>query len=179
VNNTALTLAERAAYHEAGHLVMARELGIRVDALRMPAAGATMHASIRFAERTPRLSKRQHREKQLAIQRYIRFLLAGPVAVILRLEEHHGIGEASVNRSRFRKTWLERAIGRSDADLDAVYSLLLGWGRASPTRDLDEEFQPYWQLALASYEYPTLWHRVRRAAQYLLANAHSTTEPRG
>jgi hypothetical protein len=87
---------------------------------------------------------------------------------LLRLESHHGITDTSLNRTRFRTNWLARALARSDADLDVAYSLLLAWGRVAPQKDLDEEFQPYWRLALAAYEHPTLWRRVQRLAICLI-----------
>jgi hypothetical protein len=169
LNNSALPLAERAAYHEAGHLVMARELRIRIDSARMPAPYATAHASL-FASLNELcdLSSGNDREKRLAVQAYARVLLAGTAAILLRLEKHHGITATSTNRTRFRKAWLARELARGNADMDLVYSLLLGWGKARQDKDLDEEFHPFWQLALASYEYPTMWRRVQRLALGLL-----------
>ena len=177
MNSVPLPLVERAAYHEAGHLVMARELGIRIDCLRMPAAGVQVHAS-RFASLNElySLDSGNDREKRLAVQKYVRFLLAGPAAVMLRLEEHHGVNDASLHRTRFRSHWLARALARGDSDLDVAYSLLLAWGSASQENKLEETFQDYWKLAVASFQYPTLWRRVQRFALHLVQVAPVSME---
>jgi hypothetical protein len=173
LNYSPLPLQERAAFHEAGHVVMARELGIPVVAVTLPADLGPRHAS-QFAALNDlhTLVSPKEREKQFAIQRYVRFLLAGPAAILIRLERHHDIQETSVGRTGFRKRWLRQQLARNDADVDHAYSLILAWLCIGEKNHLEDRFQDLWSRAIETYELPTLWRQVELEAQRLISESH-------
>lgn len=164
----------RAAYHEAGHVVMARELGMRIDEIRLPRDLGRRHAS-RFETLAEMydLHSPNEREIRLTVRRYLKFLLAGPAAIMLMLEHDRGLTGLSPHRAGFRKRWLRSVIHKNDADIDYAYGLIAGWICFGEYTNVPEVFQQFWERAVEAFEHRSLWRRVERVANRLAADENS------
>ncbi len=154
---------EARAYREAGHAVMARELGLpchRPDG--MP------HYQFATFRDYCRQSAKDRELPLVPVRNFVRFQLAGPAAELLRLELHHGLDRRSAGRNRFRSHWLRRRQARPDPAIDWVFSIVLGWFTNGRQRNVAHRFEEFWNSALEAYQYPTLWRAVEQTATDLL-----------
>ncbi|MBA4107541.1 MAG: hypothetical protein C0485_17530 [Pirellula sp.] len=163
LNYAPLAPDESRAYREAGHAVMARELALPCHR----ADGAPRHQFATFRDYCREATQRG--EPPLApIRSYIRFLMAGPAAELLRLELHHGLDRRSAGRTRFRRHWLQRRQARPDAAIDWAFSIVMGWFCHGRQRIAAERFEEFWNAAVEAYQYPTLWRAVEQTAAELV-----------
>jgi hypothetical protein len=102
------------------------------------------------------------------VRRYVRFLLAGPVAAMLYLERAQGYRPFSPHRSGFRERILKQQFLSNDPDLDVAYALVLAWICNDVRPDHRANFRDQWTRTIELLECVTLWRRVERLALRLL-----------
>jgi hypothetical protein len=152
-------------------------LGIRIDAIDLPRTHVAGHLS-RFARLNElhRLDSANGRHIAAVVRRYVRFLLAGPVAAMLYLERAQGYRPFSPHRSGFRERILKRQFLSNDPDLDVAYALVLAWicndVRGCFCKEVrppqGAHFRDQWTRTVELLECVTLWRRVERLALRLL-----------
>ena len=162
MNDTPMPARELRAYRVAGHAVMARELGILCETL-----GDRHFRFGTFGEHCAQATKEL---PYVPVRNYVRFLLAGPAAELLRLERHHDLDHRAPGRTRFRRHWLLRRQAKPDPALDWAFSIVLGWFGGGRTRNAAQVFDDHWNAAVEAYQYPTLWKDVDRIAEEILGH---------
>ena len=160
MNYTPLPAHELRAYRVAGHAVMARELGVLCETLG--------DGDFRFGSFCEHCAPATKALPLVPVRNYVRFLMAGPAAELLRLERHHALDQHTPGRTRFRRHWLLRRQAKPDPALDWAFSIVLGWFGGGRTRNADEVFEDHWNAVVEAYQYPTLWKDVERIAQEIL-----------
>ena len=160
MNHTPLPAHELRAYRVAGHAVMARELGVLCETLG--------DGDFRFGTFCEHCAPAAQALPLVPVRNYVRFLMAGPAAELLRLERHHALDQHTPGRTRFRRHWLLRRQAKPDPTLDWAFSIVLGWFGGGRTRSADEVFEDHWNAVVEAYQYPTLWKDVERIAQEIL-----------
>jgi hypothetical protein len=144
-------------------------VGIRIDAIDLPRTHVAGHVS-RFARlnELSRLDSANGPHITAVVRRYVKFLLAGPVAAMLYLERAQGYRPLSPHRSGFRERILKRQFLSNDPDLDVAYALVLAWICNDVCPDHGANFRDQWTRTVELLECVTLWRRVERLALRLL-----------
>jgi hypothetical protein len=144
-------------------------LGIRIDAIDLPCTHVAGHVS-RFAQLNElyRLDSANLPHITAVVRRYVKFLLAGPVAAMLYLERAQGYRPFSPHRSGFHERILKRQFLSNDPDLDVAYALVLAWVCNDVRPDHGAHFRDQWTRTIELLECVTLWRRVERLALRLL-----------
>jgi hypothetical protein len=168
VNYSPIPAHQLEAYRAAGHAVMARELGLPCDSLD----DGQRH--FRFGTLWDYCEQSTNSLPHVPVRNYVRFLMAGPAAELLRLERHHGIDHRSPGRTRFRRHFLLRRQARPDPALDRAFSIVMGWFGGGRRRNGAEVFDDHWNAAIEAYQYPTLWKEVEQTATEVLDHCDKT-----
>ncbi|BBO35226.1 hypothetical protein [Lacipirellula parvula] len=164
MNYTPMHAHEMRAYRVAGHAVMARELGVLCETL---GDGDRHYRFETFFDHCQQAAKNL---PYAPVRNYVRFLMAGPAAELLRLERHHSIDHRAPGRTRFRQHWLLRRQAKPDPALDWAFAIVMGWFGGGRTRNAAEVFDDHWRSAIEAYQYPTLWKDVDRIAEEILSH---------
>jgi hypothetical protein len=174
MNKNSIRNAERLAYHEAGHAVMAIEQKIEVYELAIPNATASRRSRFALLGDLYNLRSPNWPEIRLAADRYVLFRLAGPAAEWRRLEKHHDLLPGSPGQVRLRQRFRRDRVDNSQVDFDASYAYLTAWMFLEDAADAERLLDRYWSRVCGAWDFALMWKAVERVADALLERGRLT-----
>ena len=124
-----------AAWHEAGHALVAWNFGLKLHTVTLDAVPAgTMRPRIAPMVETCELTKPKLVATMREVERHVVFRLAGVIGELLRTQKEHAARYGLASPQRLSRKWLMKLRTCDEPDLDFAYATVFAWlsGKSDP-----------------------------------------------